>query len=36
MDETERCFLYPDYVHEYEDKEHSDEVCLRKILLKSI
>ena len=29
MDETERYFLYPDYVREYD-------VCLRKILLKSI
>ena len=26
MDESERYFLYPDYVHEFDDDEDSDEV----------
>ena len=28
MDETERYFLYPDYVHEYEDNDDNEEVTL--------
>ena len=28
MDETERYFLYPDYVHEYEENDDNEEVTL--------